>query len=197
VAQPDVGAGSVNTAHQGGVILGGGMHMSIFCLVHGSTQSPKGWELLVTEIKVRAMSAFAPICRPIRPIKPQLRMPSAILARFCKNQRLDRRGHSASDFPALIPEIRGSARLVYLAAAIPMPVRVSCLSSKRIRGCIGPILLEKIPRDEALACQYLFHDCPPNMCDGRCQPCVSCSRRRPLSKGTPASGPTAVFVHFL
>jgi len=27
--------------------------MSMFCLVHGSTQDPQGWELLAAELKVR------------------------------------------------------------------------------------------------------------------------------------------------
>ena len=36
--------------------------MSLFCLVHGSTQDASGWARLVPELQRRAPSAFTLIC---------------------------------------------------------------------------------------------------------------------------------------
>jgi len=61
--------------------------MSVFCLVHGSTQGPKGWELLVPELRRAATTASALTCRPIIPTQAPPRTP-AQLAGAWRNQNV-------------------------------------------------------------------------------------------------------------
>jgi pimeloyl-ACP methyl ester carboxylesterase len=139
--------------------------MSIFCLVHGSTQGPKGWELLEAELKARGHEW---ICVDLPIDQPD--SSATAYASAIGNVLQESRGsivvaHSASGlFLPLIPEYAEVAKLVYLAAVIPLPGQSFLSQFQADQGMYRSDFVGKDPtKDEALARQYLFHDCSPNV----------------------------------
>jgi pimeloyl-ACP methyl ester carboxylesterase len=139
--------------------------MSVFCLVHGSTQGPTGWKLLNSELKARGHEC---ICVDLPTDQPDAG--AALYASIIGKALLNSDGaivvaHSASGlFLPLVPEYADVAKLVYLAAAIPVP-GVSFLSQfRQAPGMYRPDFVGKDPtKDEAIARHFLFHDCSPEV----------------------------------
>src|SRR5258708_2713250 len=96
--------------------------MSVFCLVHGSTQSPKGCDLLIQELTLRG---HACICVDLPADQPEAS--ATVYAQVIGAALRDVESptviaHSASGlFLPLVPDYARVARLVYLAAVIPQP----------------------------------------------------------------------------
>jgi hypothetical protein len=96
--------------------------------------------------------------------------------------------HSASGL-FLLPEHAVVAKLVYLAAVIPMPGQSFLSQFQADQGMYRPDFVGKDPtKDEALACQYLFHDCPPNVCQWALSTLRLMFAREAIVEWSPLSG---------
>jgi pimeloyl-ACP methyl ester carboxylesterase len=136
--------------------------LSLFCLVHGSTQSPKGWDLLVSQLRLRGHDC---VCVDLPTDQPDSSAPAyarAIGAALENSKGAIVVAHSASGlFLPLVPKYAAVARLVYLAAVIPLPGESFWSQFQRDQEMYRPDFVGKDPtKDEGLALQYLFHDCP-------------------------------------
>lgn len=124
--------------------------MSTFCLVHGSAQSPSGWDLLVTELEARKQSC---IC-----VDLPVNCPEASATHYAEligaaANRVDVPivvAHSASGlFLPLVPDYARVARLVYLAAVIPLPGESFASQVQRESAMYRPDFLRLRPPIEA------------------------------------------------
>jgi hypothetical protein len=133
--------------------------MSLFCLVHGSTQGPSGWDLLTRELSALG---HATICADLPVDRPDL--PAAAYA-----GRIDEalRGHPPAVVVAhsasglFMPLVSAPVvRLVYLAAVLPSPGESFLAQYQRWPEMYHPAFVGKNPTASAsLAREFLFHDC--------------------------------------
>lgn len=142
--------------------------MRSFCLAHGSTQSPAGWDRLVPELERRGHSCFLVDLPTDEPQAPALRYAEVIA------QTLDTSGanpadtvvvaHSASGlFLPLVAELRTVCRLVYLAALVPEVGRSVMEQFQGNPSMFNPEWVGQDPREPAVAEHFLFHDCSPEV----------------------------------
>ena len=139
--------------------------MSTYCLVHGSTQNPNGWDLLVSELHAlghECVCADLPIDQPEAGARRYAEVVGRVLTGRAPAIVV---AHSASGvFLPLVPDYAAVIRLVYLAAAIPQ-LGESLVSQFRA----APEMFHsdwpgKDPtKDSSLALHYLFHDCTPQV----------------------------------
>ncbi len=139
--------------------------MGVFCLVHGSTQSPSGWDLLVAELKARGhdcVCADLPTDEPEASATRYARVISSTLVGATKATVV---AHSVSGlFLPLVPDYARVGRLVYLGAVIPEPGESFLAQYQRAPEMYRPDFVGKDPtKDAALAHHYLFHDCPADV----------------------------------
>ena len=135
--------------------------MSLFCLVHGSTQDASGWDLLVPELERRGHETVRMNLPADEPDASASRY-ADVIAESIPSNREDAIvvAHSASGlFLPLVPERRAVRRLVFLAAAVPQ-VGVSFQELVMADNSIfNREWLGKDPtRDDELALRFLFHD---------------------------------------
>jgi pimeloyl-ACP methyl ester carboxylesterase len=136
--------------------------MSLFCLVHGSTQDPSGWDLLVPELRALGHDTVVVDLPTDQPeasatvyadrIADSLDCDDAIVV-----------AHSASGlFLPLVPAKRRVARIVFLAAVVPQ-IGKSLIDQLRSEpDMMNPDWLGKNPiDDDRVAMEFLFHDCAP------------------------------------
>lgn len=140
--------------------------MASFCLVHGSTQSASGWDLLVPELERYGHEVVCPqlptdvpeasatfyadrICRSISPVRTD----TLVVA------------HSASGlFLPLVAERCRVRRIVFLAAVIPQIGKSLLAQLNDEQDMLNPEWMGKDPtKDEEVARQFLFHDCSPEI----------------------------------
>jgi pimeloyl-ACP methyl ester carboxylesterase len=138
--------------------------MSVFCLVHGSTQSPKGWAVLVSELNARGHDCVCvdlPTDKPDASATEYAAVIGAALAGVSKPIVV---AHSASGlFLPLVPDHASVDRLVYLAAVIPLPGESFLSQFQKAPGMYRPDFVGRDPtKDDAIAHHYLFHDCSPD-----------------------------------
>lgn len=137
--------------------------MSLFCLVHGSTQSPEGWKLLAAELRRcghQIISVDLPVDQPDAGADHYAK---------CVGSALEGRepaivaAHSASGlFLPLIPSHAAVSRLVFLAAVIPEIGKSMAEQFRSDPEMFHPDWVGKDPtKDHKMALQYLFHDCSP------------------------------------
>jgi pimeloyl-ACP methyl ester carboxylesterase len=135
--------------------------MSVFCLVHGSTQGPSGWNRLAAALD---QGGHECICVDLPHDRPDWGA-DAYAAEI--GRQIPRDGgaivvaHSASGLILpFVPRHAPVKKLIYLAAVIPMP-GVSFMAQYRADPSLyQPDFAGKDPtKDEATAMQYLFHDC--------------------------------------
>src|SRR5579872_4675778 len=95
--------------------------MSFFCLVHGSTQGPSGWGLLVPVLEQYGHETVLADLPVDQPNASAAVYADAIAAAIPKDRDdVIVVGHSVSGlFLPLVPERRRVRRLVFLAAFIP------------------------------------------------------------------------------
>lgn len=124
------------------------------CLIHGSTQSPHGWDLLVHELMAWGVDVTA-VDLPLRSEG------AGYFAREVARQVPDGKppvvvahGLAGLILP-VVAEYLEVARLVYLAAMIPVP-QASCALQPKWHG-------EEITN--AAAREFLFHDCDKRIQD--------------------------------
>jgi len=137
--------------------------MSLFCLVHGSTQNASGWKLLVPELQFYGHEV---ICIDLPSGQPACggTYYADIIVDSLKKQGEKQAilvVHSASGI--LLPGVASRhnvARLVFLAAAIPLMGKSFMEQVKENADMIWPDWMGKDPtRDNAMALHFLFHDC--------------------------------------
>jgi len=139
--------------------------MSLFCLVHGSTQNPAGWDLLVRELSSRGhQSVLADLptdtpdssatvyARTIADTIPAGRDDAIVVA------------HSASGmFLPLVPGYREIRRMVFLAAIVPKLGDSILDQVKEDPDLLNPEWIGKNPTSDEVAMEFLFHDCSPEV----------------------------------
>lgn len=141
--------------------------MRLFCLVHGSTQSPAGWKLLVSELESRGHQC---VC-----VDLPTNEPDASANRYADVIADAVRGmdapmvvaHSARGlFLPLVPARVRVAGVVYLAAVIPEIGKTFMDQFRSAPDMYRPGFVGKDPtKDSDLARHFLFHDCGANVAE--------------------------------
>jgi pimeloyl-ACP methyl ester carboxylesterase len=144
--------------------------MSLFCLVHGSTQNSEGWARLVPELGKRGHAVLAVNLPTNEPHSSATRYADFIL------EAIDRSGHEVGEivvvahsasgiFLPLVAARRPVARMVFLAALVP-ELGTSILDQLRAdREMLNPEWIGKDPMEEEVAQRFLFHDCASDVID--------------------------------
>src|SRR5882724_6024270 len=133
--------------------------MSLFCLIHGSTQNASGWDLFVPEL-CRLGHQTIQVSLPVNEPEASADRYAGVIAEALPGDRSDivLVAHSASGlFLPLVPAIRMVRQLVFLAAAIPR-IGMSLLDQvKASPDMFNPEWLGKDPtQNEELARHFLF-----------------------------------------
>jgi pimeloyl-ACP methyl ester carboxylesterase len=162
---------SVGTGEQTVKALRNGGRRSLFCLVHGSTQSAEGWRLLISELEKRGHLTLTINLPTTEPQASATRYADVIV------QALDQTkydigdmvvvAHSASGmFLPLVAAQRPIRHMVFLAALVPK-IGTSILDQFRTdRSMFNPEWVGKNPvEDDDVARRFLFHDCAPGIID--------------------------------
>lgn len=136
--------------------------MSLFCLIHGSTQNPSGWALLVPELAKRGHRV---ICADLPTDEP-----NASGIRYAQEIAKSLRGnteagivvaHSVSGiFLPQLPSYCSVSKMVFLAAFIPEIGKSPMEQLQANPEMFWSDWIGKDPtKDDTVAVQYLFHDC--------------------------------------
>jgi pimeloyl-ACP methyl ester carboxylesterase len=140
----------------------------VFCLIHGSTQSPAGWRFLTQELNRRRYDAFT-VDLPIdEPDAGSSRYADVIAAEIRSHEGADvlAVAHSVSGvFLPLLPERCAVRRLVFLAAFVPQLGMSPLQQFTTDPSMMNPAWVGKNPSDDAVAREFLFHDCAPDVAD--------------------------------
>jgi pimeloyl-ACP methyl ester carboxylesterase len=136
--------------------------MSTFCLVHGSTQSPAGWDQLIPALAALGheyLRVDLPTDRPDLGANAYAAIIAQSLENFPGSIVV---AHSASGlFLPLVLQHRKVAALVYLAAVIPQPGESFVSQYNKGPGMYQAGFAGKNPTaSEELALHYLLHDGP-------------------------------------
>ena len=138
--------------------------MSLFCLVHGSTQNGSCWDLLIPELERRGHETVRVNLPANEPEASATRYSDAI-AEAIPADRGDTIvvAHSASGlFLPFVPAKRRIRRLVFLAAVIPQIGKSLLDQVKNDPQMFNPEWIGKNPvQDEQVSLEFLFHDCSP------------------------------------
>jgi pimeloyl-ACP methyl ester carboxylesterase len=135
--------------------------MSDFCLVHGSTQGPHGWDRLVRELELlghECLCADLPVNQPNASATEYAAIIGTALRDMSQPIVV---AHSASGlFLPLVVDFAPVRQLVYLAAVLPEP-GMSFLEQFRTSPAMYKAdFVGKDPtKNDSLALHYLFHDC--------------------------------------
>ena len=142
--------------------------MSLFCLVHGSTQDARCWGLLAPELEKRGHSTVRAHLRCDDPEANTLRYAAMIEQALPEDaEGVIVVGHSASGYflPAVAAH-RKLRRMVFLASTLPK-LGASFLDQLRSEPAMFcPDWVGKDPsQDEAAARHFLWHDCSAEVTD--------------------------------
>ncbi len=135
--------------------------MATFCLIHGSAQSPRGWDLLVPELERRGHRVLVADLPAGVTQLPWEDYRDAILATCGSATDVILVGASMSGiFLPLVAESERVRKMVFEAGMIP-PLGISPLAMVRSDlAMFNPAWIGKDPtRDAAVAREFLFHDC--------------------------------------
>ena len=140
--------------------------VSLFCLVHGSTQDAAGWDLLVSELE-RLRHEVARMTLPDNTPDASATHYAAVIAQSIPAGRDDAIvvAHSASGLilPLVIAK-RRVRRLIFLAAVIPQVGKSFYDQINENKDMLNPDWVGKDPtKEEQVALQFLFHDCSPEV----------------------------------
>ena len=140
--------------------------MSLFCLVHGSTQNAACWDLLIPKLERRGHDVVRmnlPTSEPEASATRYAEVVAASIPRDCDDAIVV--AHSASGlFLPIVPQRRLVRRLVFLAAVIPQIGKSLLDQVNEDKNMFNPEWLGKDPtKDDELARTFLFHDCPPKL----------------------------------
>ena len=136
--------------------------VSLFCLVHGSTQNATCWDLLIPKLE-EAGHQCVRMNLPTDTPEASATHYAGIIAEAIPADRDDAIvvAHSASGlFLPLVPERRRVRRMVFLAAVVPQIGKSLTDQVKEDKGMFNPEWLGKDPtKDAQIALHFLFHDC--------------------------------------
>jgi Alpha/beta hydrolase family len=140
--------------------------MSLFCLVHGSTQNAACWDLVTPELVQRGHEVVRMNLPTDEPEASATRY-ADVIAEAIPAGRDDAVvvAHSASGlFLPLVPQRHRVGRLVFLAAVIPQIGKSLRDQVNDDKGMFNPEWLGKDPtKDGQIALRFLFHDCSPEL----------------------------------
>jgi pimeloyl-ACP methyl ester carboxylesterase len=136
--------------------------MATFILVHGSAHSARAWDLLKAELEQRHHAVVTPELPADEPDASATRYAELIASAVTDGEESIIVGHSASGwFLPLAVSLRRVRRMVFLGAAVPK-IDMSFLEQLQSEpDMINPTWMGKDPRNDAIANEFLFHDCPP------------------------------------
>lgn len=144
--------------------------MSLYCLVHGSTQGPDGWEPLAARLTRDGHHVVAPTLPSDQP-QAGLLVYAQVIARAVDEAAAVCPGeirviaHSASGmFLPLVPPLLATGRpaaLIYLAAYVPAPGRSLIDDARADPAMFNPDWVGTNPMLDEAARHFLFHDCAP------------------------------------
>lgn len=142
----------------------------VFCLLHGSTHGPAGWQWLSHSLQQAGHAVLAPSL-PFDDANVTAAHCAALVSRLIDAEGSDRSitvvAHSISGL--ILPLLASHSRvdqLVYLAAAIPRPGYSYREQFERTPGMYFPDWVDKGSRvfsDPDLALHFLYHDCAPGV----------------------------------
>lgn len=136
--------------------------MAIFVLVHGCAQSAQGWDLVKAELERRQHAVITPELPAGEPDSSASRYAEVIASAIPEYEKPVVVAHSASGwFLPLVASLRSVRRMVFLAAAVPKIGTSFMELFEAETDMINPAWMGKDPRTEAIADEFLFHDCPP------------------------------------
>jgi pimeloyl-ACP methyl ester carboxylesterase len=138
--------------------------MSLFCLVHGSTQDPSGWDLLVPELNALGHDTIL-VDLPVDQPAASASVYADRIAASVDSDEAIIVAHSASGlFLPLVPTKRRVARIVFLAAVIPQIGKSLIDQVTSDPDMMNPDWRRKNPvDDDRVAMEFLFHDCTPEV----------------------------------
>lgn len=138
--------------------------MSLFCLVHGSTQDPSGWKLLVPELNQLGHETILVDLPTDQPGASATVYADCIADSIISDNAIVV-AHSASGlFLPLVPARRQVARIVFLAAVIPQLGKSLIDQVHAEPDMMNPDWRGKNPiDDDRIAMEFLFHDCTPEI----------------------------------
>jgi pimeloyl-ACP methyl ester carboxylesterase len=120
---------------------------------------------LVSELELRGHECICVDLPTDQPTQSATAFASAIGKTLEKSKNSIVVAHSVSGlFLPLVPEYAMIARIVYLAAVLPIPGQSFTAQFRAAPEMFRPDWVGKDPtQDDALAQQYLFHDCQPDV----------------------------------
>jgi hypothetical protein len=141
--------------------------VSVFCLVHGSTQGPSGWNLLTAELEKRGHITITPDL-PTDDPGASGTFYAGVIAQTLHGfaaEDLIVVAHSAGGiFLPLLADLRPVQHIVFLAAVVPNIGESIMDQAKRDPTMLCPdwVGVDPTTSDE-LAHRFLFHDCAPDV----------------------------------
>jgi pimeloyl-ACP methyl ester carboxylesterase len=137
--------------------------MATFVLVHGSTHSARAWDWVRAELERQRQVVITPELPADEPDAGAARYADAILASIPEGESAIVVAHSAAGwFLPIVAARRQLRRMVFLAAAVP---RIGITFVELLQAepeMINPEWIGKDPKIEAVANEFLFHDCAPD-----------------------------------
>src|SRR6266436_500766 len=140
--------------------------MSLFCLVHGSTQNASCWDLLIPKLEQHGHEVVRMNLPTNAPEASATSYADAIAATIpADRDDVVVVAHSASGlFLPLVPQKRRVRRLVFLAAVIPQIGKSLRDQVNDEKDMFNPEWLGKDPtKNDQVALEFLFHDCSPEL----------------------------------
>jgi pimeloyl-ACP methyl ester carboxylesterase len=141
--------------------------MTTFCLIHGSGQGPEGWKLLKEELEARGHCVLTPAFH-LDATDTGAAWHADTLVEALRSSGHEPAdtvcvAHSASGmYLPLVAERWPHRRMVFLAALVPRP-GISILEQHRADpSMFNPAWIGKKPTDDAVALEFVYHDCPPD-----------------------------------
>lgn len=143
------------------------MAATTFCLMHSSGQGPEGWKLLVEELQHRGHRALTPAFDLTKTDEGAAFHAETIIQALRESGQRPADvvcvAHSASGmFLPIVAEQWRPRRMIFLAALIPQPGRSIIEQFNSDPSMFNPAWIGKDPKDDGVALEFVYHDCPPN-----------------------------------
>src|SRR5262245_17453517 len=166
--------------------------MTTYCLFHSSGQGPGGWELVARALEGRGHRVLTPGFQLDR-TEESAAWHSATLVEALERSDHDPVdvvcvAHSASGmYLPLVAERFRPRRMNFLAALVPRPGVSIVEQYKADPAMFNPSWVGKDPRQDAVAREFVFHDCPPDRLEWALSTRIHFYARRALEEPCPLS----------
>ena len=158
--------------------------------MHSSGQGPAGWKLVVDELEMRGYSAITPTFDIERTDEGGKFHANTVIEALdqsgCEPDKVVCVAHSAAGL--YLPLVAASWRprqMVFLAAIVPR-LGVSAIEQfKADPTMMNPDWRGKDPRDEKVAEEFVFHDCPPERLEWALSTCIYFYAKRAMEEPCP------------